>query len=161
MVGLFSLIPAIADAVGVPVVATGGIADGRGTAAALLLGASAVQIGTGFLRCPEAAIPPAWADALATTPPEGTIISRAFSGRAGRCIETAYALAAASPDAPKPAPYPVQRGLTKAMREEAVTCNNLGRMQVWAGQSSMLARAESAAAIVETIGAQLATLLSA
>ncbi len=160
MVGLFSLIPAIADAVRVPVVATGGIADGRGAAAALLLGASAVQIGTGFLRCPEAAIPPAWADALATTAPEGTMISRAFSGRAGRCIETAYALAAASPDAPGPAPYPVQRGLTKAMREAAATGNDLDRMQAWAGQSSMLARAEPAADIVERIGVQCAALLS-
>ncbi len=161
MVGLFSLIPAIVDAVRVPVVATGGIADGRGAAAALLLGASAVQIGTGFLRSPEAAIPPAWADALATTAPEGTMISRAFSGRAGRCVETDYALAAASPGVPKPAPYPVQRGLTKAMREAAVTCNDLHRMQAWAGQSCMLARAEPAADIVETIGAQLVALLSA
>jgi nitronate monooxygenase len=160
MVGLFSLIPAIADAVRVPVVATGGIADERGAAAALLLGASAVQIGTGFLRCPEAAIPTAWADALPTTAPEGTMISRAFSGRAGRCIATAYALAAASPDAPKPAPYPVQRGLTKAMRDEAATRNDLARMQAWAGQSSMLARAEPAAEIVGRIGVQLTTLLS-
>jgi len=65
-VGLFSLLPAIADAVNIPFVATGGIADARGIAAALLLGASAVQIGTGFLRCPESQIHPAWSDALAT-----------------------------------------------------------------------------------------------
>jgi len=74
MVGLMALLPAVADAVRVPVVATGGIADGRGVAAALALGASAVQVGTGFLRCPEARIPAPWADALAATPPEGTAV---------------------------------------------------------------------------------------
>ena len=58
MVGLFALLPAVVDAVRVPVVATGGIADARGVAAALILGASAVQIGTGFLRCPEAKLAP-------------------------------------------------------------------------------------------------------
>src|SRR6185503_10421165 len=86
LVGLFALLPAVVDAVRVPVVATGGIADGRGVAAALTLGASAAQIGTGFLRCPEAKIPPAWADALGRTAPENTMVSRAFSGRAGRSV---------------------------------------------------------------------------
>src|SRR3954449_11085705 len=76
MVGLVALVPAVADAVRVPVVATGGIADGRGVAAALMLGASAAQIGTGFLRSPEAKLAPAWADALGRTRPEGTRVSR-------------------------------------------------------------------------------------
>ena len=109
MVGLFSLLPAVVDAVRIPVVATGGIADARGVAAALLLGASAVQIGTGFLRSPEAGLPAAWADELARTAPEETRISRVFSGRAGRSIATDYVRAATAPDAPAPAPYPVQR----------------------------------------------------
>ncbi|MGH7159749.1 MAG: NAD(P)H-dependent flavin oxidoreductase, partial [Acetobacteraceae bacterium] len=108
-VGLFALLPQIVDAVGIPVIATGGIADARGVAAALVLGASAVQIGTGFLRSPEAKLPRAWADAIGTTLPEQTMLTRAFSGRAGRAIATAYARAAARPDAPAPAPYPVQR----------------------------------------------------
>ena len=59
MVGSFALLPAVVDAVKVPVVATGGIADARGVAAALILGAAAVQVGTGFLRCPEAKLAPA------------------------------------------------------------------------------------------------------
>ena len=151
MVGLFALVPAVADAVRIPVVATGGIADARGVAAALLLGASAVQIGTGFLRCPEARLPAAWADALAQTLPEQTVVSRVFSGRPGRSIGTPYARAAASPQAPSPAPYPVQRGLTQAMRDAAVKANDIDRMQAWAGQSSAMARAQPAAEVVRDL----------
>ncbi len=144
-VGLFALLPAVADAVDVPVVATGGIADPRGIAAALLLGASAAQIGTGFLRCPEAAIHPVWAEALGRTAPEDTMLTRGFSGRAGRSVATDYARAAAAPGAPAPAPYPVQRALTGAMRASGLKDGDLHRMQAWAGQSAALATTEPAA----------------
>lgn len=147
MVGLFSLLPAVVDAVHVPVIATGGIADARGVAAALILGASAVQIGTGFLRCPEAALAPAWADAIGNSLPEQTLVTRAFSGRAGRSLATTYAHAACAAGAPPAAPYPVQRGLTQAMRAIGSKSNDLDRMQAWAGQSGGLAQAEPAAAI--------------
>jgi nitronate monooxygenase len=151
LIGLFALVPAVVDAVRVPVVATGAIADGRGVAAALALGASAAQVGTGFLRCPEANIHPAWADALARTNPEDTLVTRAFSGRLGRSIATDYVRAAAAPDTPAPAPYPVQRGLTAAMRAEAQKTGDLQRMQAWAGQSARLARAEPAAELVRSL----------
>lgn len=156
MAGLFALLPAVVDAVNIPVVAAGGIADARGVAAALIFGASAVQIGTGFLRCPEAGIASAWADAIGRTLPEDTMLSRAFSGRAGRVIATAYARGAAAPNAPAPAPYPVQRGLTQAMRDAAVKHNDIGRMQAWAGQSAALAQAEPASEVVRRLwqGAQ-------
>ena len=137
-VGLFSLLPQVVDAVKLPVVATGGIADGRGVAAALLLGASAVQVGTVLLRCPEAAISPVWATALRGLRPEGTRLTRAYSGRWSRAIDTDYVRAAAEPAAPEPAPYPVQRALTAGMRKAAESAGDLQHMQAWAGQSAAL-----------------------
>ena len=151
LVGLMSLIPAVVDAVKVPVVAAGGIADGRGVAAALALGASAVQVGTAFLRCPEADIPPAWAEAIGQTRPEDTVVTRVFSGRPGRSIVTAYVKAAMAVDAPAPAPYPVQRGLTAAMRREATKANRIEAIQAWSGQSGLLSRAMPAHALVERL----------
>lgn len=158
-IGLFSLLPAVVDAVNVPVVATGGIADARGIAAALLLGASAVQIGTGLLRCPEAKLPSAFADAIGGTPPEGTMLTRAFSGRLGRTIANAYVRAAAAPDAPPPAAYPVQRNLTQPMREAATKANDVERMQAWAGQSAALAQAIPAGDLVRQLWAEAEGLL--
>jgi len=160
MVGTFALVPAIADAVKLPVVATGGVADGRAVAAALLLGASAVQVGTAFLRCPETRLAPAWSEALARTQPEDTVVTRAFSGKPGRSLATRYALAAAAPGAPPPAPYPVQRGLTAAMRAQAQQTNDVDRMQAWAGQSARLARAEPAADVVARLWAEARGLLT-
>ena len=149
MVGLFSLLPAVADAVGVPVIATGGIADARGVAAALMLGASAVQIGTGFLRSPEAKLSAAWADAIGGLRPEETLVTRAFSGRAGRGVATAYARAAAA--GPPAAPYPVQRGLTQAMRDAGAKAGDIDRMQAWAGQSAGLASVRPAGDIARDL----------
>jgi nitronate monooxygenase len=158
-VGLFALLPQVVDAVRLPVVATGGIADARGIAAALLLGASAVQIGTAFLRCPEARLPQAWSDALAAARPEDTTLTRAFSGRAGRALVTDYVRAAVAPHAPLPAPYPVQRGLTGPMRRKALEQGTVRTMQAWAGQAASLARAEAAAHTVQRLWGEAVALL--
>lgn len=154
LVGLMSLVPRVVDRVHVPVVASGGITDGRGVAAALALGASAVQIGTALLPCPESGLPGAWTAALAHTEPEATRLTRSFSGRLGRAIENDYVRAAESADAPLPRPHPVQRALTAPMRRAAAAANDFASMQAWAGQSAALARPEPAAQVIARIWAQ-------
>ncbi len=159
MVGLISLIPGVVDAVDIPVVAAGGIADGRGLAASLALGASAVQIGTGFLCCPEAGIPTAWANAIGLARPEDTIGTCAFSGRYGRSLRTFYTELANQPDSPEPSPYPIQRALTKPMRDEANQTGDIDRMQAWAGQSSGLAKSDSPVQLIPEMWSEAQRIL--
>lgn len=154
LTGSIALIPRFADALDVPVIATGGIADARGIAAALTLGASAVQIGTGFLRCPEAAIHPTWAAAIAQAEPEGTMVTRVFSGRLGRGIANAVVRGA-----PAPAAYPVQRAMFAPVRAAAEKANNPEAMQMWAGQSARLAVAEPAGDLTARLWAEAQALL--
>jgi nitronate monooxygenase len=158
-IGLFALLPRIADAVDLPIIAAGGIGDGRGVAAALTLGASAVHIGTAFLRCPEAKTHRAWADALDNLEPEQTMPTRALTGRLARAVATDFVKAAAAPGAPPPAPYPVQRGLTQPMKEAGAARNDHHRMQLWAGQSGAMARPIPAADLLSGIWRQAAPLL--
>lgn len=159
MVGLFALLPQIADGVAVPVIAAGGIADGRGVAAALVLGASAAMVGSGFLRSPEAKIAPAWAERLGRTEAHETRLTRAFTGRPGRAVRTRYVDAWTEAGAPEPAAYPLQRGLTRPMREQAARSDDAERMQMWCGQAARLARGEGAAAYAERMWKEARALL--
>ncbi|MCX6463619.1 MAG: nitronate monooxygenase [Pseudonocardiales bacterium] len=146
-VGLVALLPRLADHLRVPVIAAGGIADGRGVAAAIALGASAVQVGTALLRTPEAAIAPEWAASLDGLAPEATVPTRAYTGRLARAAPTPYVRAWAGPGAPHPAPYPHQRALVARWRRGGA--GGVDRVNHWAGQGAALASTDPAGVIVE------------
>jgi nitronate monooxygenase len=156
-VGLFVLLPRFADHLEVPIIATGGIADGRSVAAALTLGATAVQIGTALLRSQEAAIDPLWAASLGGLAPERTVTTRAYSGRLGRAAPTPYVLAWQEPGSPRPAPYPQQRELVRRWRQGSPT--GLDRANHWAGQAAAMATSEPASDIVTRMWREALRLL--
>lgn len=157
-VGLFALLPHLVDHLDVPVVAAGGIADGRGVAAALALGASAVQVGTALLRAPETGIAAEWSASLEGLAPEATVTTRAYTGRLARAAPTAYVTAWREPGAPPPAPYPHQRRLVARWR--AGDPGGVDRVNRWAGQSAALATAEPAGEIVTRMWREASALLA-
>lgn len=160
MVGSIALIPQVADAVSVPVIASGGIMDGRGIAAALILGASAVQMGTAFLLCAEAGVPEAYKEAILQASEERTRITRAFSGRPARGIANRFLLEAErAPGAILP--FPLQNAMTRAMRTEASKRNKAEYLSLWAGQGVRLARRTTAAALVQRLDAELQAAVAA
>jgi nitronate monooxygenase len=118
-------------------------------------------VGTALLRTPEAATHPAWAAALADLAPEATMPTRWMSGRLGRAVATDFVRAAAAPDAPAPAPYPVQRGLTQAMKDAGGKAGDPHRMQLWAGQAAALAPTGPAADFVARAWSEARALLPA
>jgi nitronate monooxygenase len=154
MIGSMALVPQVADAVSIPVVASGGIMDGRGIAAAMMLGASAVQMGTAFLTCNEAGIAPGYKGAILSAREDETRITRAFSGRPARGIAnrmlTDYE---AAQDATLP--FPLQNALTRPLRNEAVKQNRPEFLSLWAGQGVRIARRGPAAELVKALREEL------
>jgi nitronate monooxygenase len=139
LTGLFSLLPQVSDRVDIPVIAAGGIADGRGIAAALALGADGVQIGTAFLACEESNATAAHRDALLDPRTGPTILTRAFSGRLARGLRNTLA-DALEHRAASLLPYPLQSQLVGALRETAVRNGRIDLMGLWSGQSAPLLR---------------------
>lgn len=150
-VGLMSLLPQIVDAVDIPVIAAGGIADGRGLAASLVLGAAGVQIGTRFLCAVESAAHPAHKRAIFESDEESTVITKNFSGRPARGIKNRF-ISEFDETGCQPLPFPSQNTITKDIRAAAAKQGDAQFMSLWAGQSTrMLREEESAADIVRTI----------
>ncbi|GMG84420.1 nitronate monooxygenase family protein [Paralimibaculum aggregatum] len=148
-VGTLALVPQIADAVTLPVVAAGGIADGRGIAAAFALGAAGVQLGTAFLRCPEAATDAPRRARLAAATDSDTIVTAAVSGRSNR-IAAGPGLRALAAGAPACLPFPTQYALSGPLR--AAGGADYAAHQY--GQAAALARELPARELVAALAAE-------
>lgn len=130
LIGTMILVPQVVDAVSVPVIAAGGIADARGVKAALALGAEAVQVGTAFLACQESGAHPRHRDLLL----EGsmrTVLTKALSGRLARGLANRLAMTKQ-----EPLPYPYQRGLVAALKSAALEADRIDLVPMWAGQTT-------------------------
>lgn len=160
LVGTMALVPQIVSAVKLPVIAAGGIGDGRGVAAALCLGASAVSLGTSFLLAEEIGLSAGYKALLQTEQAEKTALTRAFSGRHARGIRNGFLDHMASHDAEIP-DFPVANAMSKAMRATASKNSQTDYQSLWAGQAARLARAEPAAAIVARVMAEARQVLDA
>jgi nitronate monooxygenase len=158
-VGSLALVPQVVDAVSVPVLAAGGIMDGRGIAAALALGAGGASLGTAFLTASETATPPAFRRLLARTPAEGTRVSRVFSGREARLVRTDAVEELVGSGQP-PAPFPLQLDLTRPIHLAGLQADDPSRLFALAGQGAALVREAAAADLVETLVAETERAIS-
>lgn len=160
MVGLFALIPQIVDAVRLPVIAAGGIADGRGVAAALALGAAGVQIGTAFLVTPESGAQASWKNRVLRSNDEDTTITRAITGRPARGIRNTLMRALADVENFVP-DYPITNTLTSKLRQHATAAGDSEYMSLWAGQSGRLSREMPAGDLVREIVKEAGSVIAA
>jgi nitronate monooxygenase len=150
LIGTLSLVSTIREAVDLPVVAAGGVTDGKAVAAALAMGAAAAQAGTAYLLADESAISAPWRKAIETVEDDATRLTRAFSGRHARGIENRFMreMRAVEDEIPR---YPVQNALTGELRAAAVRAGSADELSLWAGQSVKLARGGGAGAITERL----------
>jgi nitronate monooxygenase len=149
-VGAISLIPQIVDAVSTPVIAAGGITDGRAALAALVLGASAVQVGTAFLLCPEANVSEPHRHALKTASAHDTRVTRAFSGRPARSLRNDYLDEFARQDE-ELLPFPLMNSLSGPLKTASLKAGHGEAMPLWSGQSAPMISEKSAAEIVANL----------
>jgi nitronate monooxygenase len=154
MVPTLELVREIAAVVPKPVIATGGLMDGRDIAAAMAAGASAASLGTAFLVSTESAAPHAHKQAILSVTKDNTVITRAFSGRPARGLPNAFIqkLTGRENDI---LPYPLQNALTRAMRAAAAEQGNPDFLSLWAGQGVARARAMPAAELVRRLVAEI------
>jgi nitronate monooxygenase len=154
-VGTFALVPQIVDAVKVPVIAAGGIADARGIVAAFALGASAVQIGTAYMLTPEAKVTAAHRQALRSATDDGTRITNLFTGRPARGFVNRVMrdLGAINPAAPS---FPLAAGALLPLKAKAEAAGSTDFTNLWSGQAASLAKEMTAAALTRHLatGAQ-------
>jgi nitronate monooxygenase len=155
--GLFALLPQVADKVRVPVIAAGGIADGRGIVAAFALGASAVQIGTAYLFCPEARISPLYREALGKVADSGTALTNLFSGRPARGIVNRY-MVECGLISDAALPFPHAATLVAPLRAASENAGSADYMQMWAGQSAALGKPMGAAELTRKLAADALAL---
>ena len=155
MVGTISLVPQVVDAVRVPVIASGGIMDGRGIAAALALGAQAVQMGTAFLVCDESGVPDAYKDAILKAREHETRLTRVFSGRPARGIVNRFMTEVERTAGPGAVlPFPFQNALTRPLRSAAARQGRAEFLSLWAGQGVRMARRRPAAQLVAQLAGE-------
>ena len=148
--GLMALLPHVVDAVHVPVIAAGGIADGRGVVAAFALGARAVQIGTAYLRTPQATISAAHRQALANARDDATRITNLFSGRPARGLLNRFMREHGPMNTRAPA-FPRAAGAVAPLRAHYEAQGSGDYSPLWSGQSAALAREEDAGALTERL----------
>ena len=151
LIGTMALVPQVVDAVRVPVIAAGGIADGRGIAAAFALGASGVQIGTAFLGCPEAVVPAVHRDGLHRAADEDTRLTRVFTGRPARALRNRLIDEMADSEVLE---FPAQASLTRALFQADSDAARMAFPPLWAGQAAPLVRDLPAAKLVDTLVAE-------
>ena len=150
LVGTLALVPQLVDRVSAPVIAAGGIMDGRGIAAALALGAEGVQLGTAFLASRESAAPPAYKEALSAAADDATVVSESQSGRSARMIATPL-VDEIERSGLEILPYPLQGQLMTDIRAAAAERGRADLLFLLAGQGAGLARDIGAADLVETL----------